>query len=33
MSDVPQWHVAGDWFDVCKCAIPCPAPTSASGRL
>jgi hypothetical protein len=24
MSDVPQWHVAGDWFDVCKCAIPCP---------
>jgi hypothetical protein len=33
MSDVPQWHVAGDWFDVCNCAIPCPctfaqAPTS-----
>ncbi len=24
MSDVPQWHVAGDWFDVCKCTIPCP---------
>jgi hypothetical protein len=24
MSDVPQWHVAGDWFDVCNCAIPCP---------
>jgi hypothetical protein len=22
--DVPQWHVEGDWFDVCKCAIPCP---------
>lgn len=21
---VPHWHVAGDWFDVCKCAIPCP---------
>jgi hypothetical protein len=20
----PRWHVAGDWFDVCKCAIPCP---------
>jgi hypothetical protein len=24
MSEVLQWHVAGDWFDVCKCAIPCP---------
>ncbi|MFI8994207.1 DUF1326 domain-containing protein [Streptomyces sp. NPDC053542] len=19
-----RWHLAGDWFDVCKCAIPCP---------
>src|SRR5436309_10412038 len=24
MSEVLEWHVAGDWFDVCKCAIPCP---------
>jgi hypothetical protein len=24
MSDIPQWRVAGDWFDVCKCAVPCP---------
>jgi hypothetical protein len=24
MSDVPGWQVVGDWFDVCKCAIPCP---------
>src|SRR3712207_103926 len=23
-SDVPQWHVAGDWFDVCRCDLPCP---------
>jgi len=23
-SDLPQWHVAGDWFDVCRCDIPCP---------
>ncbi len=23
-SNVPQWHVAGDWFDVCRCDIPCP---------
>jgi hypothetical protein len=22
--DVPQWHVEGDWFDVCRCDIPCP---------
>jgi len=21
---VPAWHVAGNWFDVCKCNIPCP---------
>ena len=20
----PNWKVAGDWFDVCKCNIPCP---------
>jgi hypothetical protein len=24
MADVPQWHAKGDWFDVCKCNIPCP---------
>jgi hypothetical protein len=23
-SDVPEWHVVGDWFDVCRCDIPCP---------
>lgn len=23
-SDVPRWHVVGDWFDVCRCDIPCP---------
>lgn len=33
MADIPKWHVVGDWFDVCKCTIPCPctfaqAPTS-----
>ena len=21
---VPRWHANGDWFDVCKCNIPCP---------
>ena len=24
MSEVPQWAVRGDWFDVCSCDIPCP---------
>src|SRR3989442_6621752 len=30
---VPKWRIVGDWFDVCKCSIPCPctfaqAPTT-----
>jgi hypothetical protein len=24
MPEVPRWHIAGDWFDTCKCSIPCP---------
>ncbi len=24
MADAPKWHVKGDWFDTCKCSIPCP---------
>lgn len=24
MGDFPNWHLVGDWFDVCSCAIPCP---------
>ena len=24
MADVSQWYLKGDWFDVCKCNIPCP---------
>ena len=23
-AQVPQWHIEGDWFDVCKCNVPCP---------
>ena len=23
-STIPHWKVFGDWFDVCKCNIPCP---------
>jgi hypothetical protein len=29
-SDVPQWRVAGDWFDVCRCDIPCPCEFAQS---
>ena len=21
---IPNWNASGDWFDVCKCSIPCP---------
>ena len=24
MSAVPSWHIVGDWFDNCSCAVPCP---------
>jgi hypothetical protein len=24
MTGVPTWHVAGDWFDNCSCAVACP---------
>lgn len=24
MAQIPEWHVEGDWFDACKCNIPCP---------
>lgn len=24
MAAIPDWHAEGDWFDVCKCNIPCP---------
>jgi hypothetical protein len=23
-TNIPNWKAAGDWFDVCKCSIPCP---------
>jgi hypothetical protein len=22
--NIPKWKISGDWFDVCKCNIPCP---------
>ena len=24
MASIPNWQLDGDWFDVCKCNIPCP---------
>jgi len=24
MADIPTWHVVGDWFDNCSCAVACP---------
>ena len=24
MADVPSWQLKGEWFDVCRCAVPCP---------
>lgn len=24
MTGIPKWHVEGEWFDVCKCSVPCP---------
>src|SRR5215467_1868548 len=24
MSTIPAWHIAGDWFDNCSCAVACP---------
>jgi hypothetical protein len=23
-TSIPNWTASGDWFDVCKCSIPCP---------
>jgi hypothetical protein len=33
-NNVQKWSASGDWFDVCKCSIPCPcefAQTPTSG--
>jgi hypothetical protein len=29
-NNVPKWNAAGDWFDVCKCNIPCPCTFAQS---
>jgi hypothetical protein len=24
MAGIQEWHIAGDWFDLCNCKVPCP---------
>jgi hypothetical protein len=24
MTEIPNWHITGDWFDNCSCAVACP---------
>ena len=24
MTGIPTWHIEGDWFDNCSCAVACP---------
>src|SRR6516162_303004 len=24
MTEIPTWHITGDWFDNCSCAVACP---------
>jgi hypothetical protein len=24
INTIPKWKASGDWFDVCRCTIPCP---------
>jgi hypothetical protein len=24
MTEIPNWHITGDWFDNCSCAVTCP---------
>src|SRR3954454_3620850 len=35
MHSIPDWHLVGDWFDICSCSIPCQcevaqAPTNSA---
>jgi hypothetical protein len=23
-ANIPKWTASGDWFDVCRCNVPCP---------
>ncbi|MEO9362260.1 MAG: DUF1326 domain-containing protein [Nitrososphaera sp.] len=29
-ADIPKWKASGDWFDVCKCNVPCPCEFAQS---
>ena len=30
MAGATRWHVKGDWFDVCRCNVPCPCTFAQS---
>jgi hypothetical protein len=29
-AEIPKWKASGDWFDVCKCSVPCPCEFAQS---
>ncbi|MBW5483908.1 DUF1326 domain-containing protein [Streptomyces bambusae] len=29
-ATIPKWHVEGDWFDTCRCDVPCPCTFAQS---
>jgi hypothetical protein len=31
-TGIPKWTLSGDWFDVCKCNIPCPCEFAYSKK-
>ena len=33
MSPIPEWRLAGDWFDICSCSIPCPCEFAQAKEL
>ena len=33
MAEIPQWRLAGDWFDVCRCRVPCGCSFAQAATL
>jgi hypothetical protein len=32
-KSIPNWKIMGDWFDVCKCNVPCPCTFCSGSNL
>lgn len=32
-NNIPRWKASGDWFDLCKCNIPCPSEFAQTPTL